>query len=1333
MNKRISGKIITIVLVAILILNIATVSVTNTRLISNEPHIYKSNDQGTRTFSKLNVNTLLLPHKIDPKILDRDYLAKRIRELEQARILEENETKLILKVSDTAKLDDIQKVLERYYASILKVYEYMGVILIRVPTDDVVTVQRLSIELASLSDVESIWFDDAFKINTTLFDTSALLGFAISHGYGINGSGIKVAILDTGIDASHPELNGSLIAWTDFINNQQNPYDDNGHGTFVAGIIAARGVVRFMDGEKCWHTILYDNSGEFNYPGPANLTYEVNVTGYSGFNLTVEWLQRYSIEQRYDKGEVLYRFDNTSWTLLATYTGSNFSLQHIQYNITIPVNATKFYISFIYEPDYSVQRMGWFIDDIRITVNGTTLLYDDVEGPPPQGLIEAKLWVRTTDRLVGVAPGASLMVAKVCSSSGGCPYDAILNGIYWAVLGPDQSPNTGDEADVISMSLGGPAYSYDILMQTIDWAYSMNVTCVIAAGNSGPGYKTVESPGAARGAIAVGASTKLNTIAYFSSWGPSPIDYTIKPDIVAPGRYIVSTYSAQAAGYPSGAYVLAVGSGTSFSTPHVSGIVALIKQAHPTWTPEEIRAALVSTATEHIIPNSYTPSIVNPYIEGGGLPNINRAIETEFLPVPAIVSFGQVVPKEATNLSSEVLLKNYGTSPLGVTVISVELYDDQGNDYSSWIQEPIIGESWNITPGSSAILAINVTVPQGAGSGYYWGRILLQTSDGQVYQVILGFTILPIIHISGTVYDVSTELPLSGVNVTVIRDDTGEVLDWCITDSEGRFNVTAIGDTPIRILGNFTGYYLYMTTSLRYSSNVTGFEIYMTPRYGYYDKQVLVVVDTEYGGWSLSYDPSEDLTILNGTLGIVDRIWHNSKQGVAYDAIMSGDFPVVVWLSDGIWSPVNDIYDYIALISISQENGRGILLEGGDIGWYHSGDYLMWYVAHAQFYQDLAPDAYQLFVSRSHPLTSVLPSNFTIDSTNYGYPDVVIPVNNGKDIVNWTDYNGSAIVVYDGRVFGGARTVYIAFALEAMESSLRTKFTNISIIWLLDQGSPIYTGHKIEVTYNYKAGKIIAYWQPFIDPPFNIIVEQRVYLNGTLIATLPSSVTSIDLTSYVAKGKLYNITIEAIDLLNQSTTVSALFKIVPPGQKGEAVGFSEPGIFEEDLGLTFPGKATVSVRDSPASIQVYELNRFQFTPPTPEKIILYSVDFSIQNPENFDQVVLTLKYPLRIFYLNKSSVKPYWWDGSTWREFSNFTIDTSNNVLTIYIDNTTTPSLSDLTGTPIIITGEKIPVGGEASMSHTSQGPALELIIAIVTNLTIILTTIYFIKSKTRQ
>ncbi|RLJ06743.1 MAG: hypothetical protein DRP12_03580, partial [Candidatus Aenigmatarchaeota archaeon] len=191
--------------------------------------------------------------------------------------------------------------------------------------------------------------------------------------------------------------------------------------------------------------------------------------------------------------------------------------------------------------------------------------------------------------LKGVAPEARLLAYKVLDEYGAGYWSWVISGIEQAVK---------DGADIISMSLGGPGDPDDPVSQAVDEAVDAGVVVVVAAGNSGPLYETLGSPGVARKAITVGASDKSDTLAGFSSRGPTSIG-TIKPDILAPGVNICSARWDEAwKGKECIDDKHVEISGTSMATPHVAGLVALIKQMHPDWTPDEIKMVLRSTAVD---------------------------------------------------------------------------------------------------------------------------------------------------------------------------------------------------------------------------------------------------------------------------------------------------------------------------------------------------------------------------------------------------------------------------------------------------------------------------------------------------------------------------------------------------------------------------------------------------------------------------------------------------------------------------------------------------------------------------------------------------------------
>jgi len=188
----------------------------------------------------------------------------------------------------------------------------------------------------------------------------------------------------------------------------------------------------------------------------------------------------------------------------------------------------------------------------------------------------------------GVPPGADLMVGKVLNDSGSGAASWIIAGMQWAV---------DNRADVVSMSLGSaePTDCTDPMsLAAEELGKNKDTLFVVAAGNLGPSLNTVSSPGCAPGVLTVGAVDRDDTTADFSSRGPAIVSHTLKPEITAPG---VAISAASARGRGSQAYRAM--SGTSMATPHVAG-AAVVKQRHPGWTAQQVKAALVFSAKSSV-------------------------------------------------------------------------------------------------------------------------------------------------------------------------------------------------------------------------------------------------------------------------------------------------------------------------------------------------------------------------------------------------------------------------------------------------------------------------------------------------------------------------------------------------------------------------------------------------------------------------------------------------------------------------------------------------------------------------------------------------------------
>lgn len=199
---------------------------------------------------------------------------------------------------------------------------------------------------------------------------------------------------------------------------------------------------------------------------------------------------------------------------------------------------------------------------------------------------------KSNGKYVGVAPEAELYIAKVLRADGGGSMSGVMAGIEWAVL--------EQNVQIINLSLGGGGScdGTDALSTLCDEAVMQaGVVVCVAAGNAGPGSQTVGSPGCARYVITVGATDDSDRVARFSSRGPTA-DGRVKPDIVFPGVGIVAP---QAAGTRLGVVIeegYVSSDGTSMATPHASGVAALMLQANPALTAEQVKTQMLAGAID---------------------------------------------------------------------------------------------------------------------------------------------------------------------------------------------------------------------------------------------------------------------------------------------------------------------------------------------------------------------------------------------------------------------------------------------------------------------------------------------------------------------------------------------------------------------------------------------------------------------------------------------------------------------------------------------------------------------------------------------------------------
>lgn len=267
----------------------------------------------------------------------------------------------------------------------------------------------------------------------------------------------------------------------------------------------------------------------------------------------------------------------------------------------------------------------------------------------------------------GSAPDASLVDVRIGTDAGAGPfenyileqefYESAMNGLQWIIDNKDTPWAGVDESlhgiDIISLSWGitshegGGSDGTDMHSMILDDAMNEGVVVSVAAGNDGPDNDGLSGMGSSDLSITVGATDDVNTItrdddtiASYSSRGPrrdngdnNPLN-ELKPEVTAPGTNIIQAEGCVTQGgcsnlisdASSNTYT-SRGSGTSYATPSVSGILALMIEANPDLDPFEMKEILKFTAERKGEP---TQPDVDPYWNrdfGWGIVDAYKAVE----------------------------------------------------------------------------------------------------------------------------------------------------------------------------------------------------------------------------------------------------------------------------------------------------------------------------------------------------------------------------------------------------------------------------------------------------------------------------------------------------------------------------------------------------------------------------------------------------------------------------------------------------------------------------------------------------------------------------------
>lgn len=209
--------------------------------------------------------------------------------------------------------------------------------------------------------------------------------------------------------------------------------------------------------------------------------------------------------------------------------------------------------------------------------------------------------------------------------------------------------------------------------------------------------------------------TVYNQLASFSSQGPVTGTSALKPDLVAPGTNMyMAAESYDPLGEVYGANGYTVANGTSFAAPMVTGAAALVKQAHPSWTAAQVKSALVNTATQDVtMDDSGNPVTVQSI--GGGKLDAGAALAATVTSNPATISFGAT-----THLPTgqQIVLNNNGSASVALAIAI------DNNHGASGVTPTVSQTNLTLAAGSSTTLTVTLsgTVPS---PGSYSGAVTI--------------------------------------------------------------------------------------------------------------------------------------------------------------------------------------------------------------------------------------------------------------------------------------------------------------------------------------------------------------------------------------------------------------------------------------------------------------------------------------------------------------------------------------------------------------------------------------------------------------------------------
>ena len=542
-----------------------------------------------------------------------------------------------------------------------------------------------------------------------LFTSKAMIGADIAQDeLGLTGKGVRVAVMDTGLDYDNPDFGGSgvnggtpfptarVVTGYDFVGDSfnadatspayqpiphpdSNPDDCFGHGTHVAGIIGANGVVKGVAPDVTF--------GAYRVFG---------CKGSTTADIMIAAMERILA----DKMDVLNMSIGSAFQTWPEYPTAAASDRLVNKGISVIASIGNSGASGVYSagaPGVGNKVIGVAaIDNTFISQQAFSVSPDDklfgynvaTAAPvaPTSGTFPmAKTGTpTTTNDGCNSLPAGSLTGKVVLIRRGTCSFfmkafDAQNAGAAGVVL-------YNNAAGALNPTVAG-AVPITIPVVAITGAGGVAINNRIAAG---PTTMTWTAQ------VASAPSSTGNLINSMSSYGLNA-ELTLKPDISAPGGNIWSTYPLELGGHTSL-------SGTSMASPHVAGAVALLLQAHPNTPSNAIRSILQNTALPRLFSGNPALGLETVHRQGAGIVQIDDAVQATTKVEPGKLSLGE---SEFGAVTRTLTLENNGSSDVTYDLSNVSAVATGGATNSPSF----------FTGNNSAVFSVpSVTVPAGGSA-----------------------------------------------------------------------------------------------------------------------------------------------------------------------------------------------------------------------------------------------------------------------------------------------------------------------------------------------------------------------------------------------------------------------------------------------------------------------------------------------------------------------------------------------------------------------------------------------------------------------------------------